>query len=126
MYFKVYDRDEDITDAYQWVITPDGKIRYVDYYGPIIMKGIKAVLCFNDGHSKVYTTVIVNERERGYNMYFKVFDKDGKDITNNYSWVITQQGEIRYWDYGDLTGMEGAKAVLYFDNGHTETFVSPW
>ena len=122
MYFKVYDRDEDVTDVYQWVITPDGKIRYVDYYGPISMKGIKAVLCFNDGHSKV----IVNERERRYNMYFNVYDKGGKDITNDHFWVITQEGEIRYWDYGDLTGMEGAKAVLYFDNGHTETFVSPW
>lgn len=32
----------------------------------------------------------------------------------------------RYNDYDDLTGMEGVKAVLYFDNGHTETFVSSW
>lgn len=59
-------------------------------------------------------------------MYFKVFDKDDKDITNNYSWVITQQGRILYRDYDDLIGMEGVKAVLYFDNGHTETFVSSW
>lgn len=122
MYFRVYDRDEDITDVYQWVITPDGEIKYVDYYGPISMKGIKAVLCFDDGHSKV----IVNECRRTTNMYFKVFDKDDEDITNNYSWVITQEGEVRYGDYCDLTGMEGVKAVLYLDNGHTETFVSSW
>lgn len=56
--------------------------------------------------------------------YFKVFDKDGNDITNNYSWVITQKGEVLYRNYGDLTGMEGVKAVIYFDNGHVETFVS--
>lgn len=49
-------------------------------------------------------------------MYFKVFDKDGEDITNNYSWVITQKGEVRYLKYDDLIGMEGVKAVLYFDN----------
>lgn len=59
-------------------------------------------------------------------MYFKVFDKDDKDITNNYSWVITQTGRILYRDCDDLTGMEGVKAVLYFDNGHTETFVNSW
>ena len=41
-------------------------------------------------------------------------------------WVITHDGEVRYWDYGDLTGMEGVKAVLYFDNGHIESFVSSW
>lgn len=51
-------------------------------------------------------------------MYFKVFDKDGKDITNDYSWVITQEGEVLYLYYDDLIGMEGVKAVLYFDNGH--------
>ena len=45
-------------------------------------------------------------------MYFKVFDKDGKDITNDRSWVITQTGRILYRDYDDLTGMEGVKAVL--------------
>nr|CAI9751440.1 hypothetical protein DGKKSRWO_DGKKSRWO_CDS_0149 [uncultured phage] len=59
-------------------------------------------------------------------MYFNVFDEDCEDITNNYSWVITQRGRILYRDYEDLTSMEGVKAVLYFDNGHTETFVSPW
>lgn len=59
-------------------------------------------------------------------MYFKVFDKNGKDITNNYSWVITQTGQILYRDYDDLTGMAGVKAVLYFDNRHTETFVDSY
>lgn len=59
-------------------------------------------------------------------MFFKVFDKDGNDITNNYSWVITQEGEVRYRNYGDLIGMEDVKVVLYFDNGHIESFVSPW
>ena len=59
-------------------------------------------------------------------MYFKVFDKDGKDITNDYSWVITQTGRILYRDYDDLTGMEGVKAVLHLDDGHTETFASSW
>lgn len=59
-------------------------------------------------------------------MYFKVFDKAGKDITNNYSWVITQEGEVQYRDYGDLTGIEGVKVVIYFDNGHVETFISAW
>ena len=59
-------------------------------------------------------------------MYFKVFDKDGKDITNDYSWVITQDGEILYRDYGDLTGVEGVKATIYFVNGPVETFVGSW
>ena len=59
-------------------------------------------------------------------MHFKVFNKDGKDITNNYFLFFTHDGEVRYWDYGDLTGMEGVKAVLYFDNGHIESFVSSW
>lgn len=59
-------------------------------------------------------------------MYFKVFDKDGKDITNDYYWVITQKGEVRYLHYDDLIGVEDVKAVLYFDNGRVETFVSSW
>lgn len=59
-------------------------------------------------------------------MYFKVYDRDGNDITNNYSWVITQKGEVLYRNYGDLTCMEGVKAVIYFDNGHVETFISAW
>nr|CAI9752328.1 hypothetical protein CVNMHQAP_CVNMHQAP_CDS_0151 [uncultured phage] len=127
MYFKVYDGDNDITDVYPWVISSTGEIQYVDYYGPVSMKslkamrGLKAVLYFDDEHSKV----IVNELRR-CNMNFKVFDKDGKDITNNYYWVITQNGEVRYWNYGDLTGIEGVKVVIYFDNGHVETFVSSW
>lgn len=29
-------------------------------------------------------------------MYFNVFDKDDEDITNDHSWVITQEGEVRY------------------------------
>ena len=54
-------------------------------------------------------------------MFFKVFDKDGNDITNNHYWVITQEGEVRYLNYGDLTGIEGVKAVLYFDSGLVES-----
>lgn len=57
-------------------------------------------------------------------MYFKVFDKDGKDITDLYVWVITSRGEIRCLDYEDLTSMKGAKAVIYFDDGHTRIIVS--
>lgn len=59
-------------------------------------------------------------------MYFKVYDKDGKDITNDYYWVITQTGRIQYLHYDDLISIEGVKSVLYFDNGHTETFISSW
>lgn len=57
-------------------------------------------------------------------MYFKIFDKEGKDITNDCSWVITQEGEVRYLKYDDLIGVEDVKAVIYFDNGHIESFVS--
>ena len=49
-------------------------------------------------------------------MYFKVFDKNGKDITDLYMWVITSRGEIRCVDYGDLVSMKGVKAVIYFDD----------
>ena len=59
-------------------------------------------------------------------MYFKVFDKDGKDITNDYYWVITQKGEVRYLHYDDFIGGEDVKAVLNLDDWHTEIFVSSW
>lgn len=49
-------------------------------------------------------------------MYFKVFDKNGKDITDLYMWVITSCGEIRFVDYEDLVSMKSVKAVIYFDD----------
>lgn len=50
-------------------------------------------------------------------MYFRVFNKNGNDITNKYSWVITQAGELCYRSYGDLIGMDGVFVVFYFDDG---------
>lgn len=54
-------------------------------------------------------------------MYFRVFDKKGNEITNEHSWVITSEGEIRYLSYGDLIGMNGVSATFYFDNGFLKT-----
>lgn len=51
-------------------------------------------------------------------MNFRVFDKSGNDITKNECWVITSEGEIRYLRYDDLIGIDGVKAVIYFDDGH--------
>lgn len=54
-------------------------------------------------------------------MYFRVFDKDGNDITSTECWVITSEGEIRYRSYGDLIGIDGIFAVLYFNDGRSRT-----
>lgn len=54
-------------------------------------------------------------------MNFRVFDKSGNDITKNEYWVITSEGKIRYLRYDDLIGIDGVKAVIYFDDGHIKT-----
>lgn len=54
-------------------------------------------------------------------MYFRVFDKNGKDITKDECWVITSEGEIRYRSYGDLISIDGIFAVLYFNDGRSQT-----
>lgn len=54
-------------------------------------------------------------------MYFKVFDKNGNEITKDAFWVITSEGEICYRSYGDLIGIEGIFAVLYFNDGRSRT-----
>lgn len=54
-------------------------------------------------------------------MYFKVFDKKGNDITKDECWVITSEGEICYRSYGDLIGIDGIFAVLYFNDGRSRT-----
>lgn len=51
-------------------------------------------------------------------MVFSVFDKEGNNITDNYDWVITSEGNIRYRSYEDLIGIVGVYAKLYFGNGH--------
>jgi hypothetical protein len=46
-------------------------------------------------------------------MKFKVIDtRNGKDITNDYFWVIRPNGELGYIDYGDFTGLTYAKEVF--------------
>lgn len=54
-------------------------------------------------------------------MYFKVFDRNGNDITKDECWVITSEGEIRYRSYGDLISIDGVYAVLYFNDGRSRT-----
>lgn len=54
-------------------------------------------------------------------MYFKVFDKNGNDITNN-SYVITPDGKICGLGYKELIEMDGVSATLYFNDGSSQTF----
>ena len=45
-------------------------------------------------------------------MKYKVFDKTTKkDITDQYSWVITPNGELNYLVYGDLIGHPNAMYI---------------
>ena len=47
---------------------------------------------------------------------FKVIDtRNGKDITNDYCWVLRSDGKLCYNDYGDLIGMNYAQLVLKFE-----------
>lgn len=50
-------------------------------------------------------------------MYFRVFNKNGTDITDKESWVITSEGEIRYINYDDLIGLDNIFAVICFNDG---------
>ena len=44
---------------------------------------------------------------------FKVIDtRNGKDITNDYCWVLRPDGRLCYNAYGDLIGMTYAQLVL--------------
>ena len=46
-------------------------------------------------------------------MRYKVIDKvTGEDITDKYDWVITPNGELKYNDYGDLTGCFEADYII--------------
>ena len=54
-------------------------------------------------------------------MYFRVFDRNGNDITKDACWVITSEGEIRYRSYGDLIGTDGIFAVIYFNDSRSRT-----
>ena len=45
-------------------------------------------------------------------MKYRVFDKTTKkDITDQYSWVITPNGELNYLVYGDLIGNPNAMYI---------------
>ena len=47
---------------------------------------------------------------------FKVIDtRNGKNITNDYCWVLRPDGKLCYNDYGDLIGMNHAQLVLNFE-----------
>ena len=47
---------------------------------------------------------------------FKVIDtRNGKDITNDYCWVLRPDGRLCYNAYGDLIGMNHAQIVLNFE-----------
>lgn len=44
---------------------------------------------------------------------YKVIDiRNGKDITNDYCWVIRPDGSLAYNEYGDLIGLTYAKAII--------------
>ena len=43
--------------------------------------------------------------------YKVINSKTGEDITADYDWVISPNGELNYLCYGDLTGYPNAKAV---------------
>lgn len=46
-------------------------------------------------------------------MRYKVIDRvTGEDITDKYDWVITPNGELKYNDYGDLTGCFEADYII--------------
>lgn len=45
-------------------------------------------------------------------MKYKVIDtRTNVDITNDYTWVITPDGELHYLVYGDLVGFPPAKVI---------------
>ena len=47
---------------------------------------------------------------------YKVINaKTGEDITADYDWVISPNGELNYLYYGDLIGCPSAKAVPMLD-----------
>ena len=47
---------------------------------------------------------------------FKVVDtRNGKDITDDYCWVLRPDGRLCYNYYGDLIGMNHAQLVLNFE-----------
>jgi hypothetical protein len=47
-------------------------------------------------------------------MLYKVIDtKTGEDITYDYDWVITPDGELSYLMYGDLIGYKGVAKVVF-------------
>ena len=35
-----------------------------------------------------------------------------EDITDDYDWVVSPNGELNYLDYGDLIGYQNAKLVV--------------
>jgi hypothetical protein len=44
---------------------------------------------------------------------YRVIDtRTGKDITEDYCWVIRPDGSLSYNDYGDLIGLTCAKAIF--------------
>lgn len=46
-------------------------------------------------------------------MYFKVFDKNGNDITKDEFWMVTSEGEI--------ISIDDVYAILYFNDGRSRT-----
>lgn len=51
-------------------------------------------------------------------MKYRVYNiKTGVDITDDFCWVITPDGELKYNEYGDLIGdlEAGYKIMLYED-----------
>jgi hypothetical protein len=44
--------------------------------------------------------------------YRVINSKTGEDITEDYDWVVSPNGDLNYLDYGDLVGIAEAKLVI--------------
>ena len=44
--------------------------------------------------------------------YIVINSKTGEDITDDYDWVVSPNGDLNYLDYGDLVGIAEAKLVI--------------